>query len=80
MSTAPDAAALGEKAGGLNKVETKTGGAVDAEAVAAWVKKYDEAGGDAAKAANPLKLKDGASFKDATDFANQLLAGTCLAE
>lgn len=65
---------------GMNKVQPKTGaGPSDAE-VKAMAANYGNGDLKAIEAKMKLKFKAGAKFKDANDFAKQMLAGTCLAD
>jgi hypothetical protein len=82
MSTAPTDADLEAKKGGMKKVETKTGGGDDPAALAAMAKLYTDNGGDLAKisAATGITFKDGATCKDADDFAKKMISGMIAAD
>ena len=77
MSTGPSEADLAAKAGSMKKVETKVGGGEDPAALAAMEKLYTDNGGDLAKisAATGITFKDGATAKDASDFAKKMVTG-----
>ena len=75
--TSPSPADLEAKAKSMNKVATKTGGGLDPAALAAMEKVYSDNGGNLGKIAGALgvQFKDGASAKDASDFAKKFLSG-----
>merc|ERR1712232_550656 len=80
MGDKPPVNAADLKKDGLKHVDTKEGGGPSDSDLKAMAAVYTKHKGDKGKIAKELgvEFKDSATFKDANDFAKQLLSGLCI--